>query len=680
MPRGWWALTLTACVLVPVRSSAAAPVAVRSDTLHVPYLAQSWLLCGGAAIAMVERWWGRRGVFAEDFANLVHPELGGIRTTDLVLATRARRWNVEPFVGSAIRVQASLRDSMPVVALIQVSATRFHYVVIVSWHDGTVVFHDPAVGPYRALDSAAFTAQWDGADRWALLVTPEETAAPDSTPPAASPDVSPQLPCPPWLDRAVDAAARNDLTEAERQLVQAGIACPAEALVLRERAGIAFRRGDHRRAIDLATAYLGQVPTDTLARRLLAVSQYLVGNHDGALVSWNRIGTPTLDLLRIDGSRRIRFSVLADAIDLRRTLPLTNSALALAARRLADVPGVSEARIAYVPVGDDRVEVHARVVELPVMPSLPRLLVVSAARALAADETALALANLTGGGERLTLEWRWRRSNPGVRARLEAPLRLGVPLVLGVHGRWERFRFDDGTETASRRSGGIDLHGWMTPNLELVSEVQLERWGDQRYLAATVGGGVHDPGDRLALTGAVQQAFARGTARDYQRVDASLAWRSTTRTFTPVLSARLGLAHTTVTTPRGLWPVVGGGISHEIPLRSRPFLVNDLLPSDRTARTVVHGGTAADLPLGRVGPVTIGVGGFVDAARLTQRATTPATSQWFLDTGIGLQLGAPDLTAMQFRVDLARGLSHDGRWGLSAGLVQPWPPRATGFR
>ncbi len=680
MPRGWWALTVTACLLVPARSSAAAQLPARSDTLHVPYLAQTWLLCGGAAIAMVERWWGRRGVFAEDFATLVHPELGGIRTTDLAAATRARGWNVEPFAGSATRVQSALRDSMPVVALIQVSPTRYHYVVIVSWHDGMVVFHDPAVGPYRSLDSAAFSAQWDGADRWALLVTPGETARPDSSPPAATPDPLPPLPCPPWLDRAVDAAIRNDLAEAELQLAQAGIACPAEPLVLRERAGLAFRRGDHHTAIDLAMTYLSEVPNDTLARRLLAVNQYLVGDHDGALASWNLIGTPTLDLLRIDGSRRIRFGVLADAIDLHRSQPLTNPALAIAERRLADVPGVSEARIEYVPVGSDRVEVHARVAELPVMPSLPRLLVLSAARALAADETAFELANVTGGGERLALGWRWRRSNPGVTARLEAPLRLGMPLVIGVNGRWERFRFDDGTETAQRRSGGIDLQGWMTPGLELVSGVQLERWGGQQYLAVTVGGGLHDPLDRLVLTGAVQRAFARGTARDYQRVNANLAWRSTTRTFTPVLSARMGVSHASGTTPRGLWPVVGGGISHAIPLRSRPFLINDLLPSDRTARTVVHGGMAADLPLGTLGPVAIGVGGFVDAARLTQRATAPAASQWFVDTGIGLQLGAPDLTAMQFRVDLARGLSQDGRWGLSAGLVQPWPPRATGFR
>ena len=68
--------------------------------LAVPYLPQSTLLCGGAALAMVERWWGRRGVFAEDFAALVRPELGGIRTTDLAQAATDRGWDTRLLEGT----------------------------------------------------------------------------------------------------------------------------------------------------------------------------------------------------------------------------------------------------------------------------------------------------------------------------------------------------------------------------------------------------------------------------------------------------------------------------------------------------------------------------------------------------------------------------------------------------
>ncbi len=51
----------------------------RGDTLHlldVPYLPQSEALCGGAAVAMVMRYWGAANVYAETFAGLVDPGAG----------------------------------------------------------------------------------------------------------------------------------------------------------------------------------------------------------------------------------------------------------------------------------------------------------------------------------------------------------------------------------------------------------------------------------------------------------------------------------------------------------------------------------------------------------------------------------------------------------------------------
>jgi len=39
--------------------------------LDVPFIAQSESLCGGAAAAMVLRYWGERGLTAESFASLV---------------------------------------------------------------------------------------------------------------------------------------------------------------------------------------------------------------------------------------------------------------------------------------------------------------------------------------------------------------------------------------------------------------------------------------------------------------------------------------------------------------------------------------------------------------------------------------------------------------------------------
>lgn len=52
------------------RIAAGEPRAADARLLDVPYVAQSEALCGGAAAAMVLRYWGAAGVYAEDFAPL----------------------------------------------------------------------------------------------------------------------------------------------------------------------------------------------------------------------------------------------------------------------------------------------------------------------------------------------------------------------------------------------------------------------------------------------------------------------------------------------------------------------------------------------------------------------------------------------------------------------------------
>ena len=223
-------LKLVSLLLATPGLAHADPAALRTSpppgVLQVPYVAQSELLCGGAAIAMIERWWGRRGVYAEEFASLVRPAAGGILTTELVRATAARGWQALAVIATPVMVQQSLRDSVPVVALIQVAANRYHYVVIVGWSAGQVVFHDPAVAPYVSLKESEFVKRWHGADQWAMLVRPATTANPEpvNLPTTAGVD---SLPCRPWLDQAADAAGTNHLADAR---VGHAFACPTLAI------------------------------------------------------------------------------------------------------------------------------------------------------------------------------------------------------------------------------------------------------------------------------------------------------------------------------------------------------------------------------------------------------------------------------------------------------------------
>ena len=79
-----------ATAAIPLRAASAQPPAASVHLLDVPYLPQSESLCGGAAIAMLMRYWGAANVYAETFADLVDPAADGVHGADLLKALRSR--------------------------------------------------------------------------------------------------------------------------------------------------------------------------------------------------------------------------------------------------------------------------------------------------------------------------------------------------------------------------------------------------------------------------------------------------------------------------------------------------------------------------------------------------------------------------------------------------------------
>src|SRR5918996_2584819 len=69
--------------------------------LDVPFISQSELLCGGAAAAMVLRYWGERSVSAESFAGLIDRSAAGIRTDVLIADLTRRGWTAAALDGSS---------------------------------------------------------------------------------------------------------------------------------------------------------------------------------------------------------------------------------------------------------------------------------------------------------------------------------------------------------------------------------------------------------------------------------------------------------------------------------------------------------------------------------------------------------------------------------------------------
>ena len=550
-----------ACLPTAQSPSPAAP-GLPPPVLDVPYLPQSELLCGGAAVAMVERWWGRRGVYAEDFAALVRPELRGIRTTDLAAASRARGWETRAFDGTPEEVRRILGQGVPVVALIEVAPDRYHYVVLLGWSDGRVTFHDPARAPSRVIDEARFLAEWSGAERWAMVLRPEPESAKPAVIEPRLPVPADSMPCHPWLDRALDAVATNGLEAASSLLVDAGRACPDEPLVLRELAGVRFKQHRLAEAVRLSGQYLERVPHDSSAWQLLAASRYISGDRDGALRAWNQIGLPVVDLVRVDGIHEVPFRIIASAVDVPHGTVLTPADLALARRRVADLAVMRRTAVDYQPVPGGRVEVRAAVVERPMLDPAWLLLATNTLRAITQRTVSVAIASPTGAGELWTGSWRWEHANPRMDLRIQVPARLGVSGVMDVEGTRELFRFAvDSARTGvleeSRRSAAVAFGAWISPALRPSAELRLEHWsGGREYLDVSTGAEFRAGNDRLvfATTGVYARALANNPS--YTRGDVRAMWSSALGLSRPSWSARVGLEPDEP--PRSHWRLAGG--------------------------------------------------------------------------------------------------------------------------
>ena len=140
-----WLIAATVTPLAPLPQSPPPPAGA---LLVVPYLPQTPDLCGGAALAMVLRYWGNTDVVPTDFSALVDDRAHGISTDALTAAVRAH--GAAPMVthaaGAALLsiMKSDIDRGRPVIALIEDTPGALHYVVIVGVTDTTVVFHDPA--------------------------------------------------------------------------------------------------------------------------------------------------------------------------------------------------------------------------------------------------------------------------------------------------------------------------------------------------------------------------------------------------------------------------------------------------------------------------------------------------------------------------------------------------------
>jgi hypothetical protein len=628
--------------------------------LDVPFISQSEALCGGAAAAMVLRYWGERGLDAESFAHLVDRSAGGIRTNRLVADLRQRGWNALAVDGRDELVDAELARGRPVVTLIEDRPGTFHYVVVVAATPQAIVFHDPARAPFQVMERERFAQRWSPANRWMAVIVPGEPSRAAEPPPRT--DAANGSSCASLISTGVQQAQAGELATAERNLT-AALSCGGSA-ALRELAGVRLLQRRWPEVTELASATLAVDPADTYAWQLLATSRFVQNDPIGALEAWNRIEQPRVDLVAVGGLTHTRQRVVERLLNVPSQAVLTPGLFDRSARRLKDLPSAMGTRLEFVP-RSGVAELRAHVVERPLVPTDAWSYAAIGLVALARNEVSMSTGALTGGGERVSAGWRFWPGRPRVNLEVIAPAPWGGLWGADVFG--EQQPFSEDTFPLSRRAGaGLTMSNWITPWARVSSRLAVDAWDEYgSYGGASAGVRLASARDRL--TANLDGSGWLGKER-FGSVGASLRVRSSDQNQGRVFIVRTGGALTTVATPPDLWFAGDTGTVRPALLRAHPIVDDGMLQSDRLGRRIGYlSGEARQWWTVR-SVIHLGAAVFADAARVDRQAAeirsgSTAPTRGDIDVGAGLRLALPGLDGV-FRLDVGKGL-RDGATAFS---------------
>lgn len=645
--------------------------------LDVPYIPQTEALCGGAAVAMTLRYWGDEGTRPERFAPLVTADGTGIRTADLRAATADLGWTALALAGDAATLDGQLARGRPLIALLEAGRDRYHYVTVVGRVGGRIVFHDPAVSPYRSLSEEEFLEAWSGGRYWAMLVLPG-TGTPDAGGNAGEaavgspPDASGTTPraCATAVGRGIRLARRGEHREAERILVTATRTCPREPHPLRELAALRLRQDRPVEAARLARAALDREPADPHTREILAASHYLAGEDVAALAEWNRLAPAIVRDVTLGAPTRTRNRPILALAGVEPGRPLSARALALGRKRLDLLPAAAATRLSYRPLADGRLTATAAIAERPVVPSPVRLLVEGALGVLTDRGVRLRSASALGHGELWSVDARWQAPRRHLQVSLALPVRAPVPGVVTLAGgaTRETYRFGDGPADLreDRRRAGAGAHVWATPWLRLALETGLDRWSERgSFGSITAKTRLAALGDRLGFTLDGTLWLAPGDAGGFARTGGRIDWISSGDRRGLVAGVRLGARATTPSSPRSVWPGAGAGSARDIPARGHDLLDDGRIVGPLFGRRIAYGSVETVRWLA-VGPLDLGLAAFLDLAAAGARPGGIDGGAFQSDVGLGIRLGFPGAGAL--RLDVGRGLV-DGAMALSAELL-----------
>jgi hypothetical protein len=639
--------------------------------LDVPYVTQTPALCGGAAVAMVLRYWGARDVFPQDFSSLVVAREGGIPANVLSEAVRARQWRADVVAvtdeSPRLRLQQEVDQGRPIIALIEVAPRTFHYVVIVALTASDVVVHDPARAPFMVMTWAGFDRAWVASERWALRILP--VAATETVRPPAPVSIAAESACTQLVAHAVAVAHSGAAGDAERALVSATQVCPAEPSAWRELAGWRFTQSRWTDAAALADRAVALAPDDAYARELLGTARYLAGDTAGALAAWGPLGGPRLDGISVQGLTRTPHPILIGATGLQPRQLLTPQRFARAERRVRAVPIVASARVIVVPQADGLASVNVALVERPVTPvgwlALGRI----AGRAAVLHTVDVEVAGALRRAESVTVAWRWSAPRPLLAMTVAAPAPRGASGIVTLDATGEHQTYQGGSRE-SRRRVALSWSDWGSHRLLWRGGLALDRFDDRGHLSADGGADLRLAADHIAVGShlAAWRPHAGGAPFGTGRL--TFALRTTTDPDVAAWHVWTALDVASRGAPRALWAGAGVGDVLGARLRAHQLVASDVVSGTVFGRVLATSTVEYRRPVGRWLTNVFGVATFVDVAQ-AWRGPSGIVSRLEVDAGVGVTARGPGAPG-GVRLDLARGLRRGG-WRASLSWGRSWP-------
>jgi len=666
---------------------AAALSLASSLTIDVPYLPQTDALCGGAAAAMVFRYWGDIHADPQQFASLVERRRGvaGIANDVLVKAIRSRGWRTEPLADTVVptssldALRTRLAAAQPVVVLLADRGDQYHYVVVSGVNDESILIHDPSWGPSRAIKIDRFTALWNASKNWAVVILPGDRALPKSPPSVTNPEEH----APADMGDACDAAVANAVKEVQaRGISQADAVlellrprCGNSPAFLREAAGLRFIQRKWAESESLARSVLDRVSRDEYASSVLGAALFMQERPVAALRAWNAVDQPRLDSVRISGLTRSRYQTIVESIGLRPGVLLAADDFVRAGHRLEDLPDRSSSRLSLRPGEDGFASVDVAIAERSGLPRSYAEWAAAGARAAIEREAAVAVPGGTGQGEVWTASWRWWSDRPRVAVGFAAPRFAGLPGVWRVEGSWQAetyVRPDSNDVRESRTRGALTVSDWLGPRLRYAMRGGVDAWGSARK-AVLVGGSIEQrlADDQLAI-GADATTWIAAGSRDSNRGFSAIGVHARVRTpaaRTWGYDATAGAVRVGDQAPLSEWGGAGEGRARANLLRAHPLLDGgaiDVGADSQFGRTLRYASVEGLRWLEGSPFVRVAVAAFVDVARASRRIIA-SDGVMQTDVGAGVRLRIPGAQGL-LRIDLAHGL-RDGANALTIGWV-----------